>query len=213
ERESLCHGNNSWHLNSGHVNFALGGNAALNESIQHYEYLVEQHANNLLEVSPVALANLCVAYVLTDRNDAAEAIIRRVEEEEQEDEEKYDMHTVTRHSCIINLVVGTLYAVKGNFEFGTDRVCKSLEPFDVNLNEETWFHAKRCFLAFASAISRCMYFENDIFMKDLIGFFRRVEARASDIKMSADNASVEDGDDDLIAREAEELRALFLALT
>ena len=211
--ESVCRSNKSWHLNSGHVNFALGENAALNESIRHYEYLVEQHANNLLDVPPVALANLCVAYVLTDRNDAAEAIIRRVEEEEQEDEERDDTAVnVTRHSCIINLVVGTLYAVKGNFEFGADRVCKSLEPFDVNLNEETWFHAKRCFLALASAISRCMYFESDVLMKDLTGFFRRVEAHASDGIVSADNAPLEDGENDLIAREAEELRTLFLAL-
>ena len=211
--ESVCRNNNSWYLNSGHVIFALGGNAALNESIRHYEYLVEQHARNLLEVSPVALANLCVAYVLTDRNDAAEAIIRRVEEEEQEDEGTAAF--ATRHSCIINLVVGTLYAVKGNFEFGADRVCKSLEPFDVNLNEETWFHAKRCFLALASAIARCTYFESDALMKDLIGFFRRVESHAiaSDaIGLAPTGSSVEREDDDQIAREAEELRILFLAL-
>eukprot|EP00965_Chrysotila_dentata_P258335 6213187-Pleurochrysis_carterae.AAC.5 len=33
------------------------------------------------------------------------------------------------HLCIINLVIGTLYCAKGNFEFGIGRVMKSLEPY------------------------------------------------------------------------------------
>jgi len=31
--------------------------------------------------------------------------------------------------CIVNLVIGTLYCAKGNFEFGISRVMKSLEDF------------------------------------------------------------------------------------
>ena len=30
------------------------------------------------------------------------------------------------HLCIINLVIGTLYCAKGNFEFGISRIIKSL---------------------------------------------------------------------------------------
>ena len=33
------------------------------------------------------------------------------------------------HLCIINLVIGTLYCAKGNFEFGISRVMKALEPY------------------------------------------------------------------------------------
>ena len=33
------------------------------------------------------------------------------------------------HLCIINLVIGTLYCTKGNFEFGISRIIKSLEPY------------------------------------------------------------------------------------
>jgi hypothetical protein len=33
------------------------------------------------------------------------------------------------HLCIVNLVIGTLYCAKGNFEFGISRIIKSLEPY------------------------------------------------------------------------------------
>lgn len=33
------------------------------------------------------------------------------------------------HLCIVNLVIGTLYCAKGNFEFGISRIMKSLEPY------------------------------------------------------------------------------------
>jgi hypothetical protein len=32
------------------------------------------------------------------------------------------------HLCIVNLVIGTLYCSKLNFEFGISRIIKSLEP-------------------------------------------------------------------------------------
>ena len=32
------------------------------------------------------------------------------------------------HLCIINLVIGTLYCAKGNFEFGIGRVMKARAP-------------------------------------------------------------------------------------
>jgi tetratricopeptide repeat protein 30 len=33
------------------------------------------------------------------------------------------------HLCIVNLVIGTLYCSKGNYNFGVSRIVKSLEPF------------------------------------------------------------------------------------
>jgi tetratricopeptide repeat protein 30 len=47
------------------------------------------------------------------------------------------------HLCIINLVIGTLYCSKGNFEFGISRIIKSLEPYNKKLETDTWFYAKR----------------------------------------------------------------------
>lgn len=42
------------------------------------------------------------------------------------------------HLCIVNLVIGTLYCAKGNFEFGISRIVKSLEPYDKKLGTDTW---------------------------------------------------------------------------
>jgi len=32
------------------------------------------------------------------------------------------------HLCIVNLVIGTLYCSKNNYDFGVGRIIKSLEP-------------------------------------------------------------------------------------
>lgn len=42
----------------------------------------------------------------------------------QEDPEKPVLHL-----CIVNLVIGTLYCSKTNYEFGISRIIKSLEPY------------------------------------------------------------------------------------
>ncbi len=42
------------------------------------------------------------------------------------------------HLCIVNLVIGTLYCAKGNFEFGISRIIKSLEPYNKKLETDTW---------------------------------------------------------------------------
>lgn len=53
-------------------------------------------------------------------------LLRRVEKEEErmafQDESKQRIHTV-----ILNLVIGTLYCSKGNFEFGISRIIKSFD--------------------------------------------------------------------------------------
>ena len=60
------------------------------------------------------------------------------------------------HLCIVNLVIGTLYCAKGNYEFGISRVIKSLEPYNKKLGTDTWFYAKRCFLSLVENLSRHM---------------------------------------------------------
>ncbi len=42
------------------------------------------------------------------------------------------------HLCIINLVIGTLYCAKGNYEFGISRIIKSLEPYERKIGVDTW---------------------------------------------------------------------------
>ena len=60
------------------------------------------------------------------------------------------------HFCIVNLVIGTLYCVKGNYEFGIARIIKSMEPESKKLETDTWFYAKRCFLALFEGVAKHM---------------------------------------------------------
>lgn len=75
------------------------------------------------------LANLCVSYIMTSQNEEAEELMRKIEKEEER--VAYDdPNKRTYHLCIVNLVIGTLYCAKGNYEFGITRIMKSLEPFN-----------------------------------------------------------------------------------
>jgi tetratricopeptide repeat protein 30 len=78
---------------------------------------------------------------MTSQNEEAEELMRRIEKEEERlaysDPDKPSFHL-----CIVNLVIGTLYCAKGNFEFGVSRVMKSLEPYDKKLGTDTWYYAK-----------------------------------------------------------------------
>lgn len=75
---------------------------------------------------------------MTSQNEEAEELMRKIEKEEErvayEDPSKR-----TYHLCIVNLVIGTLYCAKGNYEFGISRIMKSLEPF--NKKVRTFFTA------------------------------------------------------------------------
>lgn len=54
------------------------------EAISFYEPLVQGHLENLLEVTAIVLANLCVCYIMTSQNDQAEALMRQVERQEEQ---------------------------------------------------------------------------------------------------------------------------------
>lgn len=74
---------------------------------------------------------------MTSQNEEAEEMMRKIEKEEEqlsfEEPEKKLFHL-----CIVNLVIGTLYCSKGNYEFGISRVIKSLEPYHKKLGTDTW---------------------------------------------------------------------------
>ena len=72
--------------------------------------------------------------------------------------------------CITNLVTGTLYRAKGNFEFGVTRIIKSLEPYDREIGVGTWYYAKRCFLAQGETLGKNMILLKDDAFDELICF-------------------------------------------
>ncbi|RNC32973.1 flagellar associated protein, partial [Trypanosoma cruzi] len=144
------------------------------ESIRYYEPVVEASQENLLNCSAIVLANLCVAYIMTALNDKAEEIMRRIEREEEKltyaDPDKQPLHL-----CIVNLVIGTLYCSKGNFEFGISRVIKSLEPYHRKIMTDTWFYAKRCFLALAMHLAKHMVVLKDSTFEEILTFFDQAD--------------------------------------
>ena len=54
------------------------------EAAAFYEPLVQSKLDALLTVPAIVLANLCVCYIMTSQNDQAEALMRQVEKQEQQ---------------------------------------------------------------------------------------------------------------------------------
>jgi tetratricopeptide repeat protein 30 len=123
----FCSEHDAWKLNVAHVLFMQENK--YREAITFYEPLVTRHfeSNTLLSVTAVVLANLCVSYIMTFQNEEAEDLMRRIEREEEEAIAR-DPSKPCYHLCIVNLVIGTLYCAKGNFEFGIGRIMNSMEP-------------------------------------------------------------------------------------
>lgn len=65
----------TWKLNVAHTFFMQEGSYA--QAIRYYEPLVELQWERLLDVTAIVLANLCVAYIMTNRNDAAEKLMQK----------------------------------------------------------------------------------------------------------------------------------------
>merc|ERR1719246_87947 len=127
-------------------------------------------------MTAIILANLCVAYVMTSANEEAEELMRLVEKEEQKILDQAEASHLppakpVYHLCIINLVIGTLYCAKGNFEFGVSRIIKSLEPYERKIGVDTWYYAKRCFLALGETLGKNMLLLKDEAYDDIINFF------------------------------------------
>ncbi|KAI8924341.1 hypothetical protein BC831DRAFT_501229 [Entophlyctis helioformis] len=96
----FCNEHDVWKLNVAHVLFMQ--ESKYKEAISFYEPIVKKHYDNILDVTAIVLANLCVSYIMTSQNEEAEDLMRRIEKEEE----------------------------RGNYEFGISRIMKSLEPFN-----------------------------------------------------------------------------------
>ncbi|VDL73447.1 unnamed protein product [Nippostrongylus brasiliensis] len=139
----FCSEHDTWKLNVAHTLFMQ--EQKFKEAAGFYEPIVSKNFVNstftpifqLLDVSAIILANLCVCYIMTNQNEEAEELMRKVEREE-DDAREVDETRKCFHVCIINL---------GNFEFGISRVIKAMEPQERKLGTDTWYYAKRCLLA------------------------------------------------------------------
>ena len=211
----FCSEHEVWKLNVAHVFFMQ--ETKFKDGIRYYEPIVKRLQENLVDVTAIVLANLCVSYIMTSQNEEAEELMRRIEKEEERvsftEPDKQCFHL-----CIVNLVIGTLYCAKGNFEFGISRIIKALDPYDKKLHTDTWYYAKRCFLALAENMSKHMLILKDASMDEILEFLDKAEQAGQNV-MAVIGPSVDaagDGGPDTppatVAYEARQLKALFLRL-
>ncbi|XP_037084938.1 tetratricopeptide repeat protein 30A-like [Pollicipes pollicipes] len=206
----FCSDSDVWKLNVAHVLFMQENK--FKEATGFYEPIVKKHYDNILDVSAIVLANLCVSYIMTSQNEEAEELMRKIEKEEEsiafEDPEKKIFHL-----CIVNLVIGTLYCGKGNYEFGISRVIKSLEPYQKKLGTDTWYYAKRCFLSLFEMLAKNMITVNDKSLDECIQFLENCEAFGKNIKTTIEAPLAETNlhpGKNTVTYEARLLRALYM---
>ena len=207
----FCGEHDVWKLNVAHVFFMQEGK--FKEAIHYYEPIVKKNEDSILDVTAIVLANLCVAHIMTSQNEKAEELMRRIEKEEErvayEDPDKQCFHL-----CIVNLVIGTLYCAKGNFEFGISRIMKSLEPYDKKLGTDTWYYAKRCFLALAETLAKHMIMLQDVTYNEILSFLDAADQYGKNILtiISQGPESEDDATTNNVSYEARMLKRLFLKL-
>ncbi|XP_042302942.1 tetratricopeptide repeat protein 30A-like [Sceloporus undulatus] len=205
----FCKDQEVWKLNVAHVLFMQENK--YREAIGFYEPIVKKHYDNILQVSAIVLANLCVSYIMTSQNEEAEELLRKLEKEEEQlsyqepDKKLY-------HHCIVNLVIGTLYCSKGNFDFGISRVIKSLEPYNKKLGTDTWYYAKRCFLSLLENMCKHLIMVRDSVIQDCLQFFEHCETYGRNIPAVIEQPLEEEkmhSGKNTVTYEARQLRALM----
>jgi tetratricopeptide repeat protein 30 len=210
----FCSEHDVWKLNVAHVFFMQ--ETKFKDAIRYYEPIVKKNQDNLLDITAIILANLCVSYIMTSQNEQAEDLMRRIEKEE----ERLSFTEPDKplfHLCIVNLVIGTLYCAKGNFEFGISRIIKSLEPYEKKLHTDTWYYAKRCFLALSENMCKQMLVLKDASMEEILDFLDKAELSGAKVP-SVIGPQIDSGGNEIdlathnVAYEARQLKMLFLKL-
>ncbi|KAM9784441.1 intraflagellar transport protein 70A isoform 1-T1 [Syngnathus typhle] len=208
----VCNEDDTWKLNVAHMLFMQN---KYKEAISFYEPIVKKHYNNILNVSAVVLANLCVSYIMTSQNEEAEELMRKIEKEEEQISYD-DPDKKVFHLCIVNLVIGTLYCAKGNYDFGISRVIKSLEPYNKKLGTDTWFYAKRCFLSLLENMSKHIITLKGVVVQECIQFLENCEEYGREVPAIIEQPLEESGvqmGKNTVTYEARLLKALFYKVT
>uniref|UniRef100_A0A8C9TL91 Tetratricopeptide repeat protein 30 n=1 Tax=Scleropages formosus TaxID=113540 RepID=A0A8C9TL91_SCLFO len=109
----FCNEHDTWKLNVAHVLFMQENK--YKEAIGFYEPIVKKHYDNILNVSAIVLANLCVSYIMSSQNEEAEDLMRKIEKEEEQISYE-DPDKKVFHLCIVNLVIGHSFSICINVE-------------------------------------------------------------------------------------------------
>jgi len=207
----FCNEHDVWKLNVAHVLFMQ--ESKFKESISFYEPIVKKQYDNILDVTAIVLANLCVSYIMSSQNEEAEELMRKIEKEEERVSYE-DPSKRCYHLCIVNLVIGTLYCAKGNYEFGISRIMKSLEPFNKKLGTDTWYYAKRCFASLFETLAKHMIILKDSVFREILQFFDSCELNGRNIPVVIDQLNQRNLDPakNNVSYEARLFKSLFLRL-
>lgn len=208
----FCNDHDVWKLNVAHVLFMQENK--FKEATGFYEPIVKKNYDKILNVSAIVLANLCVSYIMTSQNEEAEELMRKIEKEEEQLAYE-DPDRKIFHLSIVNLVIGTLYCAKGNYDFGISRVIKSLEPYSKKLGVDTWFYAKRCFLSLLENLAKQVFVIRDAVIYDCIHFFSQCEVYGRNVKVAMeqplDNLPIHAGKN-TVTYEARLLKSILLEI-
>lgn len=112
---------------------------------------------------------------MTSQNEEAEDLMRKVERAE---EQKGHAQGQCLHLCIVNLVIGTLYCAKGNYEFGLSRIAHALDsgPAGSRLSPDTWFHVKRCILGLLAGMAKQTIMLPSIVIEEILTLLHNSQA-------------------------------------
>ncbi|KAK6105213.1 Tetratricopeptide repeat family protein [Brugia pahangi] len=212
----FCSENDIWKLNVAHTLFMqVSRSNKFKEAAGFYEPNVKKNFDNMLSITAIILANLSVCYIMTNQNEEAEELMKKVENEEEEASAANLNKTKFFHLCIINLVIGTLYCSKGNYEFGISRVIKAMEPYDKKLGTDTWFYCKRCMISLIENLAKHIISIRDSVLQECLQFLEQCEIYGKDIPtIVADALTLNELENEnaknTVTYEARLLRALLL---
>ena len=202
--------NQSWKINLGHAYFIQETN--FKEAINYYMD-VYNNAPEIMQIPASVIANLCVSLIMVQRNEEAQEIIKTVEEEEQKalatnpDGQYF-------HICIVNLIVGTLYCAKGNYEFGIGRILVSFQNFHKRMNMDTWYYAKRCFLSLMENLAKQTLCIPDKLILELLNFLDNADKYGKNIttQIADSHATEENNEKCTVSSEARMIKKLLLKI-
>lgn len=146
----------------------------------------------ILKIPPVVLANLCVSFILSDQNEKAEALmdlVERAEDAAMAQNSNGGSKATCKdkpliHFSTINLVIGTLYCQKNNFDFGISTICKSFEPYEQRLSSDTWHYCKTCLLALLDKLTKQMATVADETTSQIISMLDAVDKHGRNLTSS-----------------------------
>ena len=191
----------TFRLNLAHALYMQEGR--YKEAITYYEAICKKAYGHILQVQPSILANLCVAYIMCSENEEAEELMRLIEKEEEKatanlstsPSSSSPAEAAPYHLCIVNLVIGTLYCSKGNFEFGVSRVIKSFDPVKAKLNLDTWFYAKKNILSVIEYAAKAMFVIKRELLDEMDAFLTECEKEGTNVKVRVPGSDRVEGEE------------------